>query len=148
MNLGQLIDGLRGVKDRDRKVPKGFAKAHSWRGVYAELAFEPANDVTISSMLAEAEGAVGRTFEGWKGGDFTMNRDTEIHISIEGESYDYLGEIVAFYLFDQKLTVQCEECGERVTEPLAENHSKVKCLEKQLEEAKEWEARQKQLKAQ
>lgn len=146
MNLGQLIDGLRGVKDQDRKVKKGFAKAHSWRGVYAELAFEPASDVTISSMLKTAEDAIGHTFQGYKGGDYTYNRETEIHISIEGESYDYLGEIVAFYLFGKKVTVQCEECGERVPEPLTENHSRVKCLEAQLILAKEQEQRRRDLK--
>lgn len=147
MNLGQLIDGLNAVPYKDRKVAKGFTKAHSWRGIYAELAFEPTTDVTIESMLREAESAVGKTFEGWKGGDFTMTRDTEIHISYSGESYDYLGEIVCFYLFGQKLTVACEDCGERVVEPLAENHSKVKCLEKQLEWARECEERRKAMKS-
>lgn len=145
MNLGQLIDGLRGVKEQDRKVPKGFTKAHSWRGVYAELAFEPANDVTVASMLKCAEDAIGPTFEGWKGGDYTYTRDTEIHISIEGESHDYLGEIVAFYLFGQKVTVCCDDCGERVPEPLLENHSRVKCLEAQLILAREQEDRRKSM---
>lgn len=146
MNLGQLIDGLKGVQEQDRKVPKGFVKAHSWRGVYAELAFEPASGVTIAEMLKEAESAVGKTFTGYKGGDFRMDRETDIHISFSGESYDYLGEIVAFYLFGQKTTTACEDCGERVVEPLAENHSRVKCLEKQLEWAKEQEARRASMK--
>lgn len=146
MNLGQLIDMFSVMPDKNRVVQKGFNNPHSWRGVYAELAFEPASNVTVAAMLKDAESAVSTTFEGWKGGDFTMHRDTEIHISFRGESYDYFAEYVAFYLCGQKTTVQCEDCGERTIEPLAENHSRVKCLEAQLIVAREQEQRRRDLK--
>lgn len=147
MNLGQLIDMLEMMPDKTRVVPKGFKNPHSWRGVYAELAFEPANNVSIDDMLKAAHAANGATYCGWKGGDYRMDRDTEIHLSIPGESYDYFGEYVAFYFCGQKTTVCCEDCGERVLEPLAENHSRVKCLEVQLIIAKEQEDRRKAMRS-
>lgn len=143
MNLGQLIDMLNLMLDKSRIVPKGFKNPHSWRGIYAELAFEPAENVSISDMLKAAESAVGTTYSGWKGGDYTMDRETSIHLSHPGESYDYFGEYIAFYFCGQKTTVACKDCGERAPEPLAENHSRVKCLEAQLILAKEQEERRK-----
>jgi len=146
MNLGQLIDALKAVPDKSRTVPKGFKNPHSWRGIYAELAFEPADNVTIEAMLKDAESAIGPTFQGWKGGDYTYDRETPVHISKEGESYDYLGDYVAFYLSGVPLSEFCDDCWERYPGPAQQNHSKVQCLEKQLARAKEDEERRKALK--
>ncbi len=70
--LGELIARLREEPDQTRKLKLGFSNPHSYRGYYQDVAFEIASDVTVAEMLACAEWALGRTFHGWKGGDFTM----------------------------------------------------------------------------
>lgn len=83
MNLGELIERLENIPD-DLVFPNGFGEPMSWRGVYAELAFNPENNVTAGSMLENAKSAVGKTFTGYKGGDFMMTLDTDVHIASYG----------------------------------------------------------------
>ncbi|MCO2577536.1 hypothetical protein FA322_08720 [Pseudomonas aeruginosa] len=87
MNLGTLIDELSKLPAR-RKVEYGFSKPMSYRGYYDELAFEPARDVTIGSMLKNAKSAVGKTFTGYKGGQFKMTADTPVHLAHYGSTGD------------------------------------------------------------
>lgn len=83
MRLGEYIDLLKGY-DSDTAVPVGLGKPHSWRGVYSELAFEPVGNITIGEMLKAAESALGATYEGHKGGDFTMDEYTKINVENRG----------------------------------------------------------------
>jgi|SRR5690606_15601511 len=87
MTLGELIKAL-GAEDPAKVVRRGFTHPHSYRGYYHDLAFEPAYDVSVGEMLADAYSALGETYEGWKGGDFTMGRDTECWLSWEGTCSD------------------------------------------------------------
>lgn len=92
MNLGELIDALKKA-DPDLIVADGFCAPHSYRGYYDHVAFEPRRDVSVRHMLAAAESAVGATYEGWKGGTYTMDRDSVVHIAKEGhtdEAYEGL----------------------------------------------------------
>lgn len=63
----------------------GVSNPHSYRGYYSDLALEPSppqNTVgEFWSMLSEANGA---TFEGYKGGDFTMDENTPLWLSPYG----------------------------------------------------------------
>lgn len=86
MTLGKLIKWLE-EQPQDAVIRHGFNNPHSFRGYYDELAFEPAENVTISSMLADARYALGRTFEGYKGGDYEMDEYTDCWISQWGTSY-------------------------------------------------------------
>ena len=88
MTLDELIALLESMP-QDRVFRVGLTEPHSWRGIYAELAFEPARDVTVAAMLKDARSALGRTFEGYKGGDFRMDGYSEVHLSFYGESEDY-----------------------------------------------------------
>lgn len=83
MDLGELIAALEAA-DLGLTVPDGFRFPHSYRGYYAELAFEPARDVTVAQMLGAAREALGSTYEGWKGGDFTMTATTPCWVAVEG----------------------------------------------------------------
>ncbi len=83
MTLDELIAVLE-AEDPDRVLPLGFSNPHSWRGVYSELAFEPTANVTVGQMLADARSARGATYEGWKGGDFTMSGHTDCWLAEEG----------------------------------------------------------------
>jgi len=135
LTLGRLIDALTEA-DPKKVLKKGFKKPHSWRGIYEELAFEPAENVTVGEMLASAQEAVGKSFQGWKGGEFTMTRETEVHVSFEGESYDYLGDILLFYMLGAPVKEMCDDCGRWYKDPVPQNHTKVECLENQLADAK------------
>lgn len=87
LTLGEIIARLE-QEDPARLLPLGFANPHSYRGDYFELAFEPVRDVTVGEVLAEARFAVGATFQGWKGGDYTMNELSDCWISEHGASSD------------------------------------------------------------
>mgnify|MGYP001607367860 CR=1 FL=1 len=58
---------------------------HSYRGYYSDLAFERGNDtVLVSDFLSQCRAALGAVFEGYKGGDFTMDNDTPLWASEYG----------------------------------------------------------------
>lgn len=89
MALGELIEVLESM-DPEAVMPVGLGEPHSWRGIYDELAFEPAPDVKVADALARAKSALGAHYEGYKGGDNVMGEWTDIHLSFYGASRDYL----------------------------------------------------------
>lgn len=80
MTLGELIKALE-AEDPNLVLPTGFHRPHSYRGYYDELAFEPAEDITIAAMLAAARSALNATFTGYKGGDYVMGEYTSCWLS-------------------------------------------------------------------
>jgi len=82
--LRQLIAALE-QHDPNRVVKRGFDNPHSYRGFYDQLAFEPAEGVTVGSMLACARGAVDRVFQGYKGGIYVMREHTDVWLANRGE---------------------------------------------------------------
>ena len=101
MNLGKLIEELRNA-DPDYIAPIGFAAPRSYRGYYEDVAFKPAENVSVASMLRHAESALGATFEGYKGGKYTMGERTTCWISNYGESGgDCIGSVLVAYLTGQ-----------------------------------------------
>lgn len=94
MNLGTLIDTLAEmpadalVRFDAGDVPQNFC---SWRGVYRELSLNSrvwtgaAVEMTAGRLLELAREANGGTFEGWKGGDYVMDRATAVWADDEGE---------------------------------------------------------------
>ena len=86
MNLQDYIEILE-QQPKDKVLSTGLGSPHSWRGVYDELAFRPVDNTTIGEMLDCANDCIGKVFEGWKGGHFKMDGDTEIHIEAEEGSY-------------------------------------------------------------
>lgn len=81
MRLGDLIDTLEGFAP-DMPVFYGPDRPNqfmSWRGRYAELTLVPGDKpMTVGKLLGLARKADGGTFTGYKGGEFTMNRDTPV----------------------------------------------------------------------
>lgn len=75
-------------EDPDRVLPIGFANPHSFRGYYEQLTFEPVRDIKVGDVLDACRFALGHTFQGWKGGDYTMGLHTDCWISRVGESGD------------------------------------------------------------
>jgi hypothetical protein len=90
LTLGKMIELLKGF-DQDSVVllPNGktLGIPMSYRGYYSDLAFtEIEKQKTVAELLAQAEAALGQTFEGYKGGDFVMAEDTPVWISEYGNS--------------------------------------------------------------
>lgn len=94
ITLGALIDLLGGEDPKDEVrydfggfIPRALA---SYRGFYEQLALsyddrwrEP---MTVAALLVELRGAVGRDYGGWKGGEYTMGRDTPVWAANSGEA--------------------------------------------------------------
>lgn len=97
MTLQSLIEALERAP-ADRVVPFGFGRPHSYRGFYDELAFEPKENVTVGEMLADAKSAVGRTFQGYKGGDYTMDGWTHVWLAEYGCSGEGIGPTLLRYM--------------------------------------------------
>src|SRR4030043_467713 len=97
MTLGELIQFLE-ARDPERAVPVGFAEPDSYRGYYDELAFAPAKNVTVGSMLACARDALGRTFQGYKGGDYEMGEYTEVWLAEWGHTGEGIGPILLSFM--------------------------------------------------
>ena len=100
MNLGDLIKQLEEYNP-DTKVPLGFGAPHSYRGDYYSVAFEPVEVTTIREMLEHAKSALGATFTGYKGGEYTMEDWTTCYIAAYGCSGETIGPILLDYMADQ-----------------------------------------------
>lgn len=105
LTLGELIEQLEncGVKDDGelKYLCFDFGTAiptilGSWRGSYDELAigyelcgYDGNGDyeaTTVDLILKRLKEAIGKTYTGWKGGDFVMNEDTPIWVANSGSS--------------------------------------------------------------
>ena len=97
VTLGRLIEALEEFDD-DQLFPFGMTTPHSYRGHYEELAFVPCGWMEAHEILAAARSAVGATYQGWKGGDFTMTLETPVHLSRIGDTGLPLTEYVLRWL--------------------------------------------------
>lgn len=90
MRLGELIATLERMPQSARiRFDSGYVpgKLCSWRGSYDELTLPSggAAEKTVADVLRDARAADGGTFEGYKGGDFTMNWHTPVWADAWGE---------------------------------------------------------------
>ena len=101
LDLGEVIAALE-AQDPAKVLPVGFYGPHSYRGYYHELAFEMCTNVTVGEILAAARSAVGKTFEGWKGGDYTMDTSSLVHlVQEEGCCGETLGAVSLHLMLNQ-----------------------------------------------
>lgn len=113
--LGRLIDTFKGIKP-ELPVCFGFGRIYpstlaSWRGIYSQLALGYSGDrheQTAGAMLKEFESAVGKTFTGYKGGDYVMDRDTPVWVSNYGESSETA--IVEVVSDEYRVTIYAMHC--------------------------------------
>lgn len=87
MTLGDLIKRLEAIPPETVMRP-GIGNPHSWRGRYEELSFEPVEETTVGKLLEEAKGCIGRTFCGYKGGEYTMSERSTVNIDEYGHWSD------------------------------------------------------------
>lgn len=112
LTLGELILKLEAIqaknvrenKEQHATVSFDFGTAiptelDSWRGSYNELAlgykltgYDSQNghmdEITLPHLIDELTSAIGKTFEGWKGGDFKMSKNTPVWVANRGNSGD------------------------------------------------------------
>jgi hypothetical protein len=93
MNLETLIDRLgRLDPDANIRLDDGCTPTRliSYRGHYDQLAIDykptdPTAPMKVSALLADAEAAVGKTFTGYKGGEYVMHSHTPVWVSRYGD---------------------------------------------------------------
>lgn len=115
MTLNEVIETLKRFP-KDFVFERGFECPHSYRGYYDQLAFEPAENVRLGLMLDLAQRALGQTYEGYKGGSYTMDGETECWLA----NYGSCGEELTTYFFKvngqaaelQRLNAQLEKARE------------------------------------
>lgn len=112
ITLGELIKQIEGMgvntdpdgpfegKPKYVKFDFGTAiptKLDSWRGAYDEIALgykltgydddsSHMDEITAEDLLKELKAAIGKTYTGWKGGDFVMSESTPIWVANPGNS--------------------------------------------------------------
>jgi len=96
MYLKDLIDTLKKEKNKNKIIKNGFGNPHSYRGYYDRLAFEPKENVSVADMLIDAKKALGKTYTGWKGGEFLEY--TEVYIAYKGHTGEELGPTLLAYI--------------------------------------------------
>lgn len=94
--LGTLIDRLEAIKDKAKDVVFDFAYMRptefiSWRGIYSQLALSyteayDAKRLTAGDLLELAKDADGKTFQGYKSGDYIMDRGTPLWVANYGDA--------------------------------------------------------------
>lgn len=87
LGLGKLIERLE-REDPARILPIGFDDPDSYRGYYDDVAFSPRRDIAVGEVLAAARSALGATFRGYKGGEYTMREYTQCWIATYGDTSD------------------------------------------------------------
>ncbi len=103
MTLAELIVVLE-QQDPDTVLAEGFGNAHSYRGYYEDLAFEPKTNARVGDMLAEAKGAMDQVFHGYKGGEYTMSDYTTCWIAEYGHSGgEMIGPMVVKYMLSTEV---------------------------------------------
>jgi hypothetical protein len=95
--LQDLIAALKELP-QEAAISFGFGEPDSYRGYYDQLAFAPKANTTIGDMLRMAEKALGATFYGYKGGEYTMHEYTDCYIAEYGSSDgDLIGPTLMAY---------------------------------------------------
>lgn len=87
--LGEFADLLESLPaDTVVKFSNGTypSEPESYRGYYSDLSFPPSDEEMRAGALAKlAREAIGKTFEGYKGGDFIMHAKTPLWAAHYGE---------------------------------------------------------------
>lgn len=99
-SLGDLIAKLQ-KHDPEKVLKIGFNRPHSYRGDYSCLAFEKVENITVGEMLNAAQSAIGKTFTGYKGGDYIMNNLTDIYLAEYGSTGEQIGELLMSYMLGE-----------------------------------------------
>lgn len=86
MTIGELYNKIKNWSEDTMNFR--IIEVFSWRGIYAEAAAEISTERTLKQdNLNMLEEAIKFTHEGWKGGEFEYDFNTEIHFECDYGSY-------------------------------------------------------------
>lgn len=110
MTLGRAIKELGALnKSSEIVFDNGTypGTADSYRGYYSDLSIAPTGErKTVSDLLDTMKAALGATFMGYKGGDFTMKEDTPLWTALYGQTGPAIMEFVSI---DGKITIKTKD---------------------------------------
>lgn len=108
MTVGEIVAVLR-RKDPGADVSFDFVyfrpmSLHSYRGYYEQLALGYGNEgtATVGDVLGWFEDAIGKTFTGYKGGEYTMGTDTPVWVA----NHDEAGSTAVVDIKDDGMSVR------------------------------------------
>lgn len=94
MTAGQLIAMLEEYP-KESVVAFTVKKPHSYRGYYERLAFEFDWQIcSVEKMIGTIRSALGRTYTGYKGGEYYMNEDSDVYLAKYGCCGEELGPTI------------------------------------------------------
>lgn len=99
ISLGALIVLLEKA-DPLKVVSTGLGEFFSFRGEPVQLAVSIKQNVTVASMLEKARDAVGKTFEGYKGGLYPMGLHSQVNFAFSPDSTDAKPEHFVYLVND------------------------------------------------
>ena len=122
MILKDLIAYLE-AKDPNIVLPRGFFHPHSYRGYYEDVAFAPKDNVRVGDMLRDARAALGATFEGYKGGSYTMHEYSDCWLAKYGRTGAAISVVVLDAMFNRAafdaLVAACEQAQHKIEQALS-----------------------------
>ena len=124
LSLGEMILKLEPILQRKNKVIEKYkseptviydfgelfpTSIDSWRGSYSELALnykeydnnDKIQPMTITEFVKMLKGAIGSTYTGYKGGEFTMKKDTPVWVA----NYGYSSETAIIDIVDSEYNI-------------------------------------------
>ena len=94
MYLNEIIDELRRV-DQNKLLPFRLTNPHSYRGDYSELAFERLDFTSsVGDWVKMLKAQIGQTYQGYKGGEYTMAEYSNVFIAEYGSCGSEINELV------------------------------------------------------
>lgn len=104
----QTIQGLIDMLDphKGAVVLNASSTVTSYRGYYNQLAIAPGDGVSVRNLIRVLKGAIGEQFDGYKGGAWTMEPDTNVWLSPYGHSS---GLMIVGYDESSRHLILCEE---------------------------------------
>lgn len=94
ITLGELLKQLRRCRDDEGETDVRFdfcgaipTDFRSYRGFYDQVAlgYGFGGIDTVEQLMCRVQIAIGKTYEGYKGGQFTMTEDTPVWVDVWGE---------------------------------------------------------------
>ena len=116
MNIKELLGELYAHPSHYTVALKNESKISHWgdiasyRGYYAEVAVDEGYKAkSVSEVTSDLLGVIGRTFGGYKGGEYTMSKFTNVYFATWGN----LGPVTSrAYVDDETVFIVCLEEGD------------------------------------
>lgn len=85
MTLGKMISRLKEMHSIARV--EGLECPHSYRGYYEDLTFQPTGSfMRVEELLDLCHSAMGKAYEGYKGGTYVMGEHTPVWVAYYGNT--------------------------------------------------------------